>query len=336
MNDSDSRELGKSYKKGEVIYKQGDRANCCYIVQQGRVAITRRTSKGEKHLLEAGKGEFFGEVSLFTADKNRFSTAHALEKSRVLKIDEKFLITRLHTDPSLSFRIIRHLAQRVYDLDYEVSESQVGVDDKGKKKKKRTEKVAGKASGFMESKHTGQLRNVHDFSVGHHFLVVEDEPDFFKVINSWLSAIAPDDNSMLLPSFKVTHVTTVKEAEKRLGRDKYDLILLDLHLPDSRGYETFARMNAEAFDTPIVVLTSLDDEKLAIQAMDDGAQDYLIKGQINRKSLVRAIRYALARHHMKTTSHSDELLDTWEPEEYGYIGKFRGWLNSCIEMGESN
>ena len=89
-----------------------------------------------------------------------------------------------------------------------------------------------------------------------------------------------------------------------------------------------------AFDTPIVVLTGMDDEQKAVQAVDDGAQDYLIKGQVNRKTLVLAIRHALARHRMKSSIHSETLPDTEETERNGHLGHFKGWLNQFIEIGE--
>ena len=158
MNQNEGRELGKRYKKGQTIYQQGDQANCCYIVQQGRISIDRRTSKGKKCLAEIGKGEIFGVISLFIADHSRYSTAHALEESRVLQIGEKFFIARLHRDPSLSFRIIRHIAQRVYDLDHEVSESQEGVEGKTKNKKKKSGKGSGKSLSSKERGSAVSLR----------------------------------------------------------------------------------------------------------------------------------------------------------------------------------
>jgi DNA-binding NtrC family response regulator len=73
------------------------------------------------------------------------------------------------------------------------------------------------------------------------------------------------------------------------------VILLDLSLPDSHGYETFTRMMAAAPDIPIVVMSGLDDETVAMQAVRAGAQDYLPKGQADGNLLARAIRYAIER-----------------------------------------
>ncbi|MFN6486023.1 MULTISPECIES: ATP-binding protein [unclassified Nostoc] len=76
---------------------------------------------------------------------------------------------------------------------------------------------------------------------------------------------------------------------------RFDLVLLDLGLPDSIGLDTLKEFRAAVSDIPVVVLTGLDDEDLALQALAEGAQDYLVKDQINIQRLVRAIRYAIER-----------------------------------------
>src|SRR5207253_5078393 len=72
-------------------------------------------------------------------------------------------------------------------------------------------------------------------------------------------------------------------------------ILLDLSLPDSHGLETLSKMYSEAIGLPILVLTGLDDETLGLEAVQRGAQDYMVKGRIDGRLLVRAIRYAIER-----------------------------------------
>jgi two-component system sensor histidine kinase UhpB len=72
-----------------------------------------------------------------------------------------------------------------------------------------------------------------------------------------------------------------------------DIILLDLGLPDGHGVDTVRRMHAAAPGVPVIVLTGLDDETFAAQAMEEGAQDYLIKGQIESRALPRALRHAI-------------------------------------------
>jgi PAS domain S-box-containing protein len=84
-------------------------------------------------------------------------------------------------------------------------------------------------------------------------------------------------------------------AMQQLAEAPVDLILLDLSLPDSQGLETFRKAHAEIVDVPIVVLSGSDDEELGMNAVQAGAQDYLVKGQVDGHSLARAIQYAIER-----------------------------------------
>ena len=79
----------------------------------------------------------------------------------------------------------------------------------------------------------------------------------------------------------------------------FDIILLDLGLPDAQGLGAVRRARAAAPRVPLVVLTGLDDESLAAQALQEGAQDYLVKGQIETRGLLRALRYAVERKIME-------------------------------------
>jgi DNA-binding NarL/FixJ family response regulator len=119
-------------------------------------------------------------------------------------------------------------------------------------------------------------------------LVVEDNPPDAQLIDAYLKDAAADD-------FRCDHVWRFTEARDRLQRGGIDIILLDLNLPDSKGLETFQKLRAAAPSLPIVILTGLDDEKLAIKAVEKGAQEYLLKDQLDDSALVRALRYALAR-----------------------------------------
>src|SRR5262249_16356937 len=84
-----------------------------------------------------------------------------------------------------------------------------------------------------------------------------------------------------------------------------DVALLDLSLPDSKGFKTFTTVREKAADLPVIVLTGLDDEELAMQAVRDGAQDYLVKGSVTSQSLARAIRFAVERQKSKVIDISD-------------------------------
>jgi diguanylate cyclase (GGDEF)-like protein/PAS domain S-box-containing protein len=98
---------------------------------------------------------------------------------------------------------------------------------------------------------------------------------------------------------ELTHVECMSDAEKHLALCVVDIILLDLGLPDAQGLGAVRRARAIAPRIPLVVLTSLDDGALAAQALQEGAQDYLIKGQIEARGLLRALRYAVERKTME-------------------------------------
>ena len=109
--------------------------------------------------------------------------------------------------------------------------------------------------------------------------------------------------------FQITHVERLSQAIKRLRADSFDTILLDLLLPDATGIETFLKLVAQVPEVPIIVLTGLNNEYLASSALQNGAQDYMIKGQINSGLLVRSIRYAIERHRVQMALRSLSLID---------------------------
>ncbi|MBF0213577.1 MAG: cyclic nucleotide-binding domain-containing protein [Magnetococcales bacterium] len=325
-----ARELGKHYRPGEIIFRQGDPSDKFYMLRKGRVLLTRETSAGQSMRVEIGDGEIFGIASAFTVNHERFATATALEESYILGIDEKMFISRMHQDPSIAFRLIRHLSQRLFDLEHGAKPALGGKGKKGMRLVGKGGEKGVKNAARVDNP-CRRLPNVHDFSVCYHFLIVEDEQEFFSVIQGWLAnSVENPDDPMRIPIYKLTHATTFEEAEALLSQDKFDLILLDLNLSDSQGYEeTFVRMQARAFDTPIIVFTGMDDDQQAIQAVEDGAQDYLFKGQVNRRTLVRAIRHALSRHKTQKAA-LDELEKNPEENGHKYAVMLRDWLNRCI------
>ncbi len=123
-------------------------------------------------------------------------------------------------------------------------------------------------------------------------LLVEDDPDDALILKEILEDV---------PSFKfkMTHVELLEEAINRLQAGIFDIILLDLSLPDSHGIDTFITLNVRMPNVPIVVFTGLSDEDMVIQLMQTGAQDYLVKGQVGADLLIRSIRYAIERHRMR-------------------------------------
>lgn len=95
--------------------------------------------------------------------------------------------------------------------------------------------------------------------------------------------------------FNLIHVERINSALEKINSITTDAILLDLSLPDSSGLNSLKLLNEKAQAIPVVILTSLNDENTAIQAVQQGAQDYLIKGQFDKKQLVRSIKYAIER-----------------------------------------
>jgi signal transduction histidine kinase/DNA-binding response OmpR family regulator len=100
--------------------------------------------------------------------------------------------------------------------------------------------------------------------------------------------------------FKLVHVARVEEAIELIGKGSFDLVLLDLSLPDAHGLETVTEMRKIAPGVPIVILSALNDEQMAVRAMRKGAEDYLVKGQVDSETLVRSIRYAIERKRIET------------------------------------
>ena len=109
------------------------------------------------------------------------------------------------------------------------------------------------------------------------------------------------------PRFQLTHVERLSEMRTHLREHTPDVVILDLGLPDSHDLETLVLTRAQAAEVPIVVLTGLEDEALAIQAMGEGAQDYLVKGRLDSGSLVRSLRYAIERKRAEEAVRRSEV-----------------------------
>lgn len=128
-------------------------------------------------------------------------------------------------------------------------------------------------------------------------LVVEDNPGDARLLREMFNAPGEDRT-------KVIHVESLRAAEQHLAEHDVDIVLLDLGLPDAQGLEAVRRAHAAAPHTALVVVTGNDDELLALQALQEGAQDYLIKGQIDTRGLKRALRYAIERKVLEEASRS--------------------------------
>lgn len=123
-------------------------------------------------------------------------------------------------------------------------------------------------------------------------LLVEDSPADARLFREMFNEQGPHNT-------KMTHVLSMGEAEQQLARGAFDIIMLDLCLPDAEGLGAVRRAHAAAPGVPLVVLTGSDDETLAGLALHEGAQDYLIKGEIETRGLLRALRHAIERKGME-------------------------------------
>lgn len=119
-------------------------------------------------------------------------------------------------------------------------------------------------------------------------LIVEDNPGDARLIQESLKDAKAAE-------FDTVHVERLADAIGKLQDEHFDAALLDLRLPDSQGIDTFDRVHEKAPQIPVVVLTGLVDETVAVSAVAHGAQDYLVKGQVDGDDLARSIRYAIAR-----------------------------------------
>ncbi len=122
-------------------------------------------------------------------------------------------------------------------------------------------------------------------------LLVEDNPNDARLIEVMLEDAGAE-------WFDLEQVESLGQGLERVERGDIGVILLDLTLPDSRGLDTFTLMHAAAPGIPIIVLSGLDDTRMAVQAVHEGAQDFLLKGQVSAQILVRAMRYAIERKRM--------------------------------------
>jgi two-component system, cell cycle sensor histidine kinase and response regulator CckA len=121
-------------------------------------------------------------------------------------------------------------------------------------------------------------------------LVIEDNPGDARLLQEYLAEGGAD-------RFTTIHADRLATGLPHLSQPGIDVVLLDLTLPDSDGVETLIRVQAHAPSVPIVVLTGRDDDVVAVQLLQAGAQDYLVKGQVTSPLLVRALRYATERKH---------------------------------------
>lgn len=164
-------------------------------------------------------------------------------------------------------------------------------------------------------------------------LYFEDNSSDFRLIREYLSEGDPEQ-------FNLIRAGRLEAGLKLLDQEQPDVILLDLGLPDSQGLETFSAVHPHAAQAPIIVLTGLDDSVVGIAALQAGAQDYLVKGEIDGSLLLRAIRYSIERKRaeqriekLNRTLHTlsdinQAIVRTGEPEQL-----FREACHIAVEVG---
>ena len=111
--------LGKVYKDGEIIVRQGDPGDSMFVIQAGQVQVLAERDGEETLLNVAGEGELLGEMAIFD-DKPRSATLRALGETKILTIDKKNFMRRINEDPTIAFRIVETMSQRVRELSDEV------------------------------------------------------------------------------------------------------------------------------------------------------------------------------------------------------------------------
>ena len=120
-------------------------------------------------------------------------------------------------------------------------------------------------------------------------LLVEDNPGDARLVKESLAEAGARN-------FNLTHVERLEDAIRRLERDRYDVVLLDLLLQDSQRLGTLMAIHQQAPKVPIVVFTGLEDDVVGLWALSEGAEDYVVKGKVSGDSLAYTIRDAIERH----------------------------------------
>jgi two-component sensor histidine kinase len=131
---------------------------------------------------------------------------------------------------------------------------------------------------------------MHDKPIA--ILLVEDNPGDARLLQELLTEVA-------FLECRIALVGRLDHALRCLEETRFDLVVLDLGLPDEQGFDTFSRVQQRAAQTPIIVLTGFEDETLGLRTVRGGAQDYLVKGQFDGSLLARAMRYAIERKRME-------------------------------------
>ncbi len=116
-----SGDLGKAFADGEVIIRAGEEGDCMYVIQEGQAEVVIGSGGDEIQLDVLGPGAFFGEMAVFERDV-RSATVRALGEARVITVDKKNFMRRVHEDPALAFRLVETMSYRVRNLTNKLAE----------------------------------------------------------------------------------------------------------------------------------------------------------------------------------------------------------------------
>jgi DNA-binding NtrC family response regulator len=141
-----------------------------------------------------------------------------------------------------------------------------------------------KTSRYRETRDRGKFLSTRQISV----LLIEDNPGDALLMRRYLSDVSK-------VHYEVNHVDYLSKGLDCLKSDSFSVVLLDLNLPDATGLGIIDQICRQAPDIPIIVLTGHDDDELGVEAVQKGAQDYLVKGHVTGSLLGRSIRYAIER-----------------------------------------
>jgi len=111
-----NKKLGRLYTDGEAIIKQGEKGNCLYVIQEGKVDVILETPEGDIRVAQLGETDFFGEMGLFEEDV-RSCTVRAVGEATILTIDKRNFLKSIHRDSSLAYRLLEKMAHRLREAN---------------------------------------------------------------------------------------------------------------------------------------------------------------------------------------------------------------------------
>lgn len=158
-------------------------------------------------------------------------------------------------------------------------------------------------------------------------LLIEDNPSDAQLIQEMLTNVEGF-------SFSLEHAGQLSTGLEQMAKGSVDVVLLDLMLPDSHRLDTFTTAHSQASQVPIIILSNLDDEKLAAQAVREGAQDYLVKGQVDGNLLTRAIRYAVERARIEASRLQSEEALWRRTRELELLNRASQALSSTLDLDQ--